>query len=342
MARAHRIASHTEIVARYRIHAGNMSHRLEEMLHWHLRVFDKNRPTPDDGPAIMARWRAGRIAARRAYLTRGWLGRGHGGKGLWRERLHMFRGSPLESVAGALKAAALRLVPAPARAWLRAKVRAHRRERRGEVDFGDFARIAPIDDYFGFGRGTPVDRFYIERFLANHAADIRGRVLEVGDDRYTRRFGIGVTGSEVVALTSGQDGSTFTGDICTPGTLPAGAFDCIVAVQTLQYLEDPGRGLKHLHAALRPGGVLLLTAPAISPMIDEETPWLWSFGRHSIVNLLAACFREDSIEAAAWGNAFAATCFVQGIALEDIEPAWLDPQDPARPILITARAVRED
>ena len=49
--------------------------------------------------------------------------------------------------------------------------------------------LEPVSRSFGFDRGTPVDRRYIEQFLARHAAAIRGDVLEVGDDGYTRRFG---------------------------------------------------------------------------------------------------------------------------------------------------------
>jgi hypothetical protein len=37
--------------------------------------------------------------------------------------------------------------------------------------------------------GTPVDRYYIERFQSEHAERIRGNVLEVKDASYTRRFG---------------------------------------------------------------------------------------------------------------------------------------------------------
>src|SRR4051812_41158651 len=55
------------------------------------------------------------------------------------------------------------------------------------IRFGDFGRLSPIGGDFGWERGTPVDRHYIEGFIAQNAADIRGRVLEVGDDRYTRR-----------------------------------------------------------------------------------------------------------------------------------------------------------
>ncbi len=42
---------------------------------------------------------------------------------------------------------------------------------------------------FGFDRGTPIDRYYIEQFLTRHRADIRGRVLEVGDRLYADKFG---------------------------------------------------------------------------------------------------------------------------------------------------------
>src|SRR3954471_7003562 len=64
----------------------------------------------------------------------------------------------------------------------------------GHVRFGDLRRTTPISSDFGYGRGGPVDRYYIEGFLARHAADVRGRVLEVGDARYTHRYG----GSRVI------------------------------------------------------------------------------------------------------------------------------------------------
>jgi hypothetical protein len=53
----------------------------------------------------------------------------------------------------------------------------------------------------GFDRGLPIDRYYIERFLQTHSADIRRHVLEVGDNAYTRRFGGNrVTKSDVINL----------------------------------------------------------------------------------------------------------------------------------------------
>src|SRR6187455_2132793 len=49
--------------------------------------------------------------------------------------------------------------------------------------------VYPACDSWGMSRGLPVDRYYIDAFLSRHSADIRGRVMEVGDDGYSRRFG---------------------------------------------------------------------------------------------------------------------------------------------------------
>ncbi|HEX5922496.1 MAG TPA: hypothetical protein VFY45_01610, partial [Baekduia sp.] len=46
-----------------------------------------------------------------------------------------------------------------------------RRERARPVLPG-----APVHRRYGLAVGRPVDRFYIERFLARHADDVRGRV----------------------------------------------------------------------------------------------------------------------------------------------------------------------
>jgi hypothetical protein len=75
----------------------------------------------------------------------------------------------------------------------------------GRVRFGDLARRTPINCDWGFDRGRPVSRYYIERFLGSHAGDIRGRVAEFGDDSYTRRFGgDGVATRDVINVKIGR------------------------------------------------------------------------------------------------------------------------------------------
>ena len=54
--------------------------------------------------------------------------------------------------------------------------------------FGSYADCSP-SAIFGSEWGQCIDRYYIESFLARHAADIHGHVLEVADNTYTRQFG---------------------------------------------------------------------------------------------------------------------------------------------------------
>src|SRR5690242_6820169 len=57
------------------------------------------------------------------------------------------------------------------------------------VRFGTLRRVTPVSRDYGYDRGLPVDRHYIETFLSSLQMDICGRVLEIGDNTYTRRFG---------------------------------------------------------------------------------------------------------------------------------------------------------
>src|SRR5437867_552274 len=109
----------------------------------------------------------------------------------------------------------------------------------GRVRFGDLRRCTPISRDFGFDRGLPVDRYFIERFLARHAQDIRGRVLEIGDNTYTRRFGGDrVVVSDVLHVSEGNPLATFVGDLTMADHIPSEAFDCIIVTQTLQLIYD--------------------------------------------------------------------------------------------------------
>src|SRR5690242_455086 len=113
-----------------------------------------------------------------------------------------------------------------------------RRTRRmaQPVDWGNLRRETPVS-WFGFDRGVPIDRFYIERFLHAHRADIRGRVLEIEDDGYTRRFGSSaVEHSDVLYAAPGLPGATLTGDLTTGEGIPESAFDCIILTQTLPFI----------------------------------------------------------------------------------------------------------
>ena len=215
--------------------------------------------------------------------------------------------------------------------------------RKGLVRFGSFSHLDPVSRSFGYDRGDPVDRYYIERFLAARASDIRGRVLEVGDDSYTRRFGgTAVDAVDVLHIDEANPKATIVGDIADADHIPSERFDCIVFTQTLHLVWDMRAAVETLHRILRPGGVALVTVPTISNRSNDlwSGQWYWSMTDTAAARLFGEVFGPEQVEARGHGNAVAAVAFLQGLASSEVPTRKLDHDDPQYHIVSTVRAER--
>jgi SAM-dependent methyltransferase len=214
----------------------------------------------------------------------------------------------------------------------------------GAVDFGDFRRLRPISAQWGFDRGIPIDRHYIERFLAAHAADIRGHVLEIQDREYTVRFGGDrVTRSDVLHISAANPLATLVADLSNAPHLPHDTFDCIILTQTLQFILDARAAIATAHRILAPGGVLLVAAPGITKIsMDEAREYgeFRPFTRMSLETLLAESFGEAGVVVESSGNVLAATAFLHGLAAGELNVEELSFTDPEFEVIVTARAAK--
>ena len=207
---------------------------------------------------------------------------------------------------------------------------------------GSLRRTQPLSHDFGYDRGTPVDRYYIERFLAEHRNEIRGRVLEVKGPLYTRRFGRDVTRSDVLDIDAGNPRATLVADLAAADALPADAFDCFVLTQTLQLIYRVDAAIRHAHRLLRPGGVLLATVPAVSRLAfpPEQAPDYWRFTAAACSRLFGEVFGPDHVSVRAHGNVLTCMAFLTGMAVEELRLSELRAEDPLFPLLVTVRAVK--
>jgi SAM-dependent methyltransferase len=216
----------------------------------------------------------------------------------------------------------------------------------GLLRFGSLRRLKPISRSWGSDRGQPVDRYYIERFLAANSHAIRGRVLEIKDDLYTSRYGgARVTRSDILHPEAGNPAATLIADLTHGDGLPSDAFDCIILTQTLQFIYDVRAALTTLYRILKPGGVLLTTVSGISKISREDMDrWghSWSFTNKSARLLFEEFFPPEQLHVEAHGNVLAAIAFLHGVASEELRREELDYCDPDYQVLIAVRAVKAE
>jgi len=230
------------------------------------------------------------------------------------------------------------------RSWRRWLIYWTRHPRVGGAAFGDLNRLTPISRNWGFDRGTPIDRFYIERFLSANSSDIRGRVLEFSNNAYTLRFGgESVRRSDVMHPFEGNPRATIVADLTVPEARLEGRFDCVICTQALQCIYEVPRAVAQLHRLLKPGGIALISVPGISQISPEDmqqTGDYWRFTDASVRKLFGAAFGGGAMEIQAWGNVLAGIAFLQGVAAEELEESDLLHVDPQFQVILTVRAVR--
>ncbi len=248
-----------------------------------------------------------------------------------------------------IKLMARRTLPASVYSWLATRMQYYRYSPPpvGRVKFGSLRRVEPISREFGFDRGDPVDRYYIENFLADYADDIHGRVLEIKDNSYTQKFGgERVVKSDVLDVLKDNLDATIISDLTCANQIPSDSFDCFVLTQTLQMIYDPKAAIKTIYRILKPGGVVLATFPGISQIDNDDDEyngsWYWSFTSLSAQRLFEEVFPKSNVKVEAFGNVLAAISFLQGLAVEELRQEELDYRDRQYEVIITARAVKPE
>lgn len=336
LTRDHPSSAVAEALADYRRHGGNMSGDYPFMLRNSLKVLSRQKDLAMTRPEWAAAFDKGVRYWQRHYIGHqlGQLRQAFGTRtGLGR------------AVSKTVEIA--RLAPGAAARMIGGQV--FRRGRRYNpfvrrpVFFGSLRRVTPINRDFGHGRGKPVDRYYVERFLDANRDAIAGRVLEIGDNSYTMRFGgAAVTQSDVLNRYAGNPGTTFVGDLADGSNLPDDTFDCIVLTQTLHLLFDMPKAVATLHRILKPGGILLVTVPWASPIDAGEwgEDWCWSITPNALRRLLAGPFPTTGVTVDHYGNVLSATAFLYGLAEDELKRRELDVHDPYCPVLVTGRAVK--
>ncbi len=197
----------------------------------------------------------------------------------------------------------------------------------------------PLERDFGSKRGSPLDRYYIERFIEKNKLLIKGRVLEVGDDRYSKNY---VKTSQINVL-RGKDNreyQNFNGDLLDFQTIKnIGTFDSLIITNVLNFIFDYDTAIKNIAKLTKKNGQCLFTVGGVSGISKfDNDRWgdYWRFSTKSLHEILHKYFEEIKINS--YGNASVAASFILGYVSEDIPNSILNIEDEDYPVIITAVA----
>lgn len=236
---------------------------------------------------------------------------------------------------------AVRRAPLPVRRVLRRMTRSG--PAPGLIRWGDLRSTLPFDRDWGYGRGTPIDRVYIETFLEAHAGDVRGRCLEVLNSNYTELHGLGsVASADVLDIDPVNLRATVIADLGEENSLPEERYDCFILTQTIHLVPDMKTAIANAHRALAPGGVLLLTVPGVGRH-ESRQGFAHDRWRVTVSGL------QWLLKGTAWtnrtlttfGNVLTATALLFGLAVEELEPHEIAAHDPDYPVIVACRAVKD-
>ena len=214
-------------------------------------------------------------------------------------------------------------------------------------DWHNLRNLQPLSREFGFDRGTPIDRVYIEDFLGKHTLDMRGVLCEIADSSYTEKFANKkvVASVEILHYTDDNSAATIIGDLTSLNTLPKDKINCFILTQTLNFIEDTHQAIAGIHHILAPKGVALITVAGLCQISRYDMDrWgdYWRFTDLSLRSSLEKVFGEGSVSIETYGNVLTATALLQGLAAEELTKEELDYQDKDYQIVIAARVVKNE
>ena len=199
--------------------------------------------------------------------------------------------------------------------------------------WGNLRRVRPFSNHYGFDRGTPVDRYYLDRFLASHAQFVRGDVLEIQTPSYVIKYGTDIRLSHSVDIEP-RFTPTYLCDLAAADIIPSDRYDCFLLPNTLCVLRDIRSCMRHMLRVVKPGGVVLASTAAMGPLQGDGMDF-WRMSAQGWRELAKETWEGHDWRIEGHGNCLTMVAATLGLAQEELTLGELEYQDDRYPVLVT-------
>ncbi len=204
--------------------------------------------------------------------------------------------------------------------------------------------LVPFSRRWGAERGKPIDRYYIEEFLEKHKNVIFGKVMEISDNVYTRKYGAENVGESIVLHVDGWGRDAVKGNLETGEGIHDDWIDTLIFTQTLMFIYDTPKTVQNIYRMLKPGGTVLATVAGISRISRYEADnWgdFYSFHEDAVKRIFGEIFGEKNIQVECFGNVKTAIALLYGLCCEDLTEEDFAYRDMDYPVIIGIAAHKQ-
>lgn len=199
----------------------------------------------------------------------------------------------------------------------------------GSINWGDLRRPQPLCQFFGFMRGTPIDRYYLDRFVESIQAEVCGTTLEIGGEKANQEsYGFKhATEYRVLDLPGWSD--DIVGDATDPEAVADNSFDSIVIFNVLEHCEYPQVVVDNIYKWLKPGGRVFAMVPCAQRI--HPTPRDYWRPMPDGLRLMFKAFQEQQVTT--YGNVTTVIASFHGVAVEELTTGEMDFAHPDYPVI---------
>ena len=197
----------------------------------------------------------------------------------------------------------------------------------------------PINQDYGWSKGTPIGRYYLNSYMRDFSKNISGLVLEFGQPTYAQNCDCTY---EIIDIDPTNFKANIHGDICSPtiGEEYDSRYDVIICTAVLQYVTDPQMAVVNMRNMLKEGGALILAQQALS-RVDPGVPAgtdRWRFTQHGIAQMMEGF---ELLDIHHYGNVYAVCAYMLGLPAEKVDIDKLAFADPFHPVITVAHGKKK-
>jgi SAM-dependent methyltransferase len=198
----------------------------------------------------------------------------------------------------------------------------------GAIDFGDLRRQLPFCPQFGNSRGTSIDRYYLDRFIAEIRSEVKGITLEIGGRKVNRELYNFTNATSYLTMDLKGLDLDITGDAHDTDAVEKESLDTVVLCNVLEHCERPWVVADNIYQWLKPGGQVFCMVPS-AQRVHRVPQDYWRILPDAMDSLFA---RFSLRKLYIYGNPLTTMAAYFGIAADELDRAELDHQHENYPV----------